>query len=441
VLAIAGCAAAVVLVAGAGGAALCKYYLNCHLRGGDYFLPLEERLGEGRGETALPKGFVQSVVVRGLRLPTDFTVLSDGRMLIAQKDGLVRIVRDGKVLSRPFLDLRARVATERFRGIVGIEAAPDLEASGHVYVLYVQRVPPAGESGELQPATARLIRVTAQGDAAARGSERVILGAAGGAHSCADLPVTADCLTADVDHVGAGIEFASDGTLFVSTGDGGGKDDQIEPTAVRAQDVNALGGKVLHITPDGRGVMTNPFWNGDPEANRSKVWATGLRNPFRITLRGVSQTPYVGDVGSKSYEEIDAVPRGANLGWPCYEGTVRHEPYVDTPVCKHLYGRGSAAVREPSLAMGRDEARSVTGGVFYSGDRFPSAYRGAYIFGDWELSTLHVVRLDDTGKPLDRPAPFAEPTAGPVKLVIAAGDLYYLALNAGEVRRIRYRAP
>ena len=110
----------------------------------------------------------------------------------------------------------------------------------------------------------------------------MLLGA-DGESSCADLPRGADCLPSEVDHNGGDIEFARDGTMFVSTGDGGGKD-EFEATALTSQARHALGGKVLRITRDGRGVRGNPFWNGDPDANRSKIWALGLRNPFRMAL-------------------------------------------------------------------------------------------------------------------------------------------------------------
>lgn len=430
---------ALVLVVALAGGALCKLFFDCHLRG--ELPPLSKRVKEGHGLTALPPGFHQSVLVRGLAFPTDYALLSDGRILVAQKDGLVRVVQAGRVLQRPFLDLRRRVAIESYRGVMAIQVDPRFEENGFVYVLYAQRSAP-GEPprGRLSPTSMRLIRVVARGNAALRGSERVILGAAGHASSCSALPPTADCLPLDFDHGGGGIAFTQGGTMFVSTGDGGGVDHEIEPSALLAQSVDSLSGKVLRITRDGTGVPSNPFWNGDASANRSKVWAYGLRNPFRLALRG--EIPYVGDVGSKDFEEIDAVPRRANLGWPCYEGHRRHTRYHGTPVCRALYAIGTSAVQWPSLALGRDVAASVTGGVFYAGSRFPAKYRGAYFFGDWERSWLRVVRFDADGKPLANPVLFAAPAAGPVKLAMGANeDLYYLALNVGEIRRVRYGQP
>ena len=108
--------------------------------------------------------------------------------------------------------------------------------------------------------------------------------------------------------------FAPDGTLFVGTGSGGGGNG-VEPIMFRAPAIDTLGGKVLHVDRNGRGLPGNPFWNGDPDANRSKIWATGLRNPFRIALLpGRPQTLVVGDLGRKRWERLVRVTRGAELG-------------------------------------------------------------------------------------------------------------------------------
>ena len=305
-LAVAGVAIlAVVLV----GGALCKLFFDCG-RGSQRF---DESHLKGLAETGarakLPAGFSEEVVAAGLTFPTDFAFLPDGRLLVAEKHGVVRVFEGGRVLPRPFVDLSSRVNTEGYRGLVAIKVDPAYATNGSVYLLYTRKPngPPAG------PTTVRLVRITADGDTASPASEKVLLGGAG-TRSCRDLPVTADCISSDRDHDGGDIVFAKDGTLFVSTGDGGGRDDEIEPTTLGVQDVDDLAGKVLHITRDGEGVASNPFWNGDADANRSKVWAYGFRNPFRFTLRPGSEVPYVGEVGGATFEEIDVATPGANFG-------------------------------------------------------------------------------------------------------------------------------
>ena len=92
-----------------------------------------------------------------------------------------------------------------------------------------------------------------------------------------------------------------------SAGDGASYN-YVDDLALRAQDLSSLGGKILHITLNGQGVATNPFWNGDPNANRSKVWAYGLRNPWRNSFDRRTGDLFIGDVGQDDYEEIDRLP-------------------------------------------------------------------------------------------------------------------------------------
>ncbi len=418
------------------GGALCKLFFDCGLHNGARYDEghLKSLAAPGL-RTKLPAGFTEGVVAGGLTFPTDFAFLPDGRLLVAEKHGIVRIFENGRALTRPFVDLSSRVDTDGYRGLLAVQVDPEFVTNHYVYLLYVRKS--TGSAGA--PTTVRLARVTAAGDFARPGSEQTLLGAAGKG-SCLDLPRGSDCIPSDRDHDGGDVVFAQDGTLFVSTGDGGGRDDLIEPTALGAQDVDYLGGKILHITREGKGVSSNPFWNGDEDANRSKVWAYGLRNPFRFTLRPGSGVPYVGDVGAGMWEEIDVATRGANLGWPCYEGRTRYWRYGRTSECRALYAKGPAAIRMPALAYRHGTptgGQSVTGGVFYTGTNAPERYRGGYVYGDWEVGWLRILRFDRTGRVVGSPERFATDAQGPVSIQNGPdGALYFLAINASELRRI-----
>jgi glucose/arabinose dehydrogenase len=231
-----------------------------------------------------------------------------------------------------------------------------------------------------------------------------------------------------------------DGSVFVSIGDGAKED--IDETnmrnASRAQDIDLLAGKLLRVTRQGHGLSDNPFWNGDPNANRSKVWAYGLRNPFRFTLRPGDEVPVVADLGWQSWEEIDVITRGGNYGWPCYEGNMRPKSHRDRPTCRRLYAQSSSAVERPHFVYtARDIA--VTGGPFYDGTSFPRRYAAAYFFGDYIGSWIRYLPGRKQGGPKPGPArTFAENAAGPVALDMGPeGDLYYLTIT-GELRRVRY---
>ena len=315
-------AGAALLVAGGTGAGVCKFALNCHLRNTPSALEVTP------GEIALTEGFRAEPVASGLSQPTDFDFLPDGRILIAERQGLVRVAENGLVAEQPVLDLRERVNTEFFRGLVAVAVDPDFEENGFLYVVYTIRKPGHDPKG---PTVARVSRFEITGSSV--GPERVILGAAGdGTTSCTDLPPSADCLPSDVDHIGADIAFAGDGTLFVGTGDGGGQE-AVEEAAFRAQSVDALGGKILRVTRSGAGVEDNPFFDGDADANRSKVWALGLRNPFRLALSPGADLPIVGDVGWRVADEIDVAParREPRLALRGGDGT-NHPVPCDAPL-------------------------------------------------------------------------------------------------------------
>jgi glucose/arabinose dehydrogenase len=265
-------------------------------------------------------------------------------------------------------------------------------------------------------------------------NERVLVGKVS-ARSCSKLPATADCLPSDRDHDGAQLAFAHDGTIFLSAGDGGGYDESVEPTALRAQNVDSLSGKVLHITRNGKGVAGNPFAGPDLDANRAKVWALGLRNPFRLAL-SPSGIPIVADVGADYTEEVDAATRGANLGWPCWEGERRHLRYAATPLCKTLYASPPAELKVPLASFPHPDGESITGGDF-GPTTFPAATRGAYFVGDWARGWLRTIRIASTGASASAPRPFATHLPGPTAIHRGPGGaLYYAGLNAGEIRRI-----
>lgn len=81
----------------------------------------------------------------------------------------------------------------------------------------------------------------------------------------------------------------------------------------------------------------------------------------------------------------------------------------------------------------------MTGGAFYGGTSYPIEYRGAYFFGDWSLSWIRYLHVDDAGSVQGSVREFASRTEGPVEIESGPnGDLYYLAINIGELRRVAY---
>lgn len=368
--------------------------------------------------------FVSETLVDGLAGPTDFAFAPDGRIFIAQKEGLVSVYKDGELLPDPFIELTVNAFHER--GLLGLALDPQFATNGYVYLFYVVENSAGEPSG---PTTAQVLRVTADGDVAAPGSEFVVLGSVvsnASQPSCSDFPAGSDCIPADApSHAAGGLRFTSDGKLMVAIGDA----EQLWP----AQDLDSLYGKIVRVNPDGTAPLDNPFFTGDPNAIRSKIWAYGLRNPFRFGLQPGSDLPFIGDVGS-SYEEINEGKPGANFGWPCYSNTMLEHP---DKLCEELDAAGGTTL--PLYAYLREEpGAAVIAGVFYQEGSYPSEYDGAFFFGDFVLGTISSLKVDSNNSLIPDSVTEIVPDAGsPVDFEIGPdGDLYYLSINDGEVRRL-----
>lgn len=431
--------AIVVLVGGGGTAGLCKLYLDCSsfdgfMVGGGNAVDIAAYHGTGGTNLSLPADLSATEVAKGFTFPTDLAFLPDGRLLVAEKNGLISAVaKDGKA-TLPFLDLRQKVNSTLFRGIMDVTVDPDFVAHPFVYVTYTSTG--AGRSST-SPTVIRVGRFKVVGGQAVVDSQRVILGTAG-VTSCFSVARKADCLPSEVDHDGAGVAFAPDGTLFIATGDGGGKE-QVEPTAFLAQSLDTLGGKLLHVDRNGNGLPSNPYWTGDPRANRSRIWATGLRNPFRISLlAGHLSSPVVGDVGWRSWDRLVIATRGANLGWPCFEARERTPLYRATPFCTAFYRDHATTPTPPWIPLThRTAGQAVAAGVSLVGaTALPARYRADYVYGDWVTSKISTVPLTAFARRVT-PTVLAATAGGPVSFAVGPdGALYYVAANLGEVRRI-----
>jgi len=390
---------------------------------------------------SMPSGFTQDVVAQIDTMtqgqPTAFAFLPDGRILITMKNGLVRIVKNGDLLATPFIDLRDRVNDYWDHGLLGVEVDPNFPSNGYVYFTYTYEND-AGNHAGLK--TARLARYTAIGDTASTATELVLLGTTVG-NSCNDFPVGADCIPSDSPSHSIGtVKFGSDGTLFVTTGDGA-HFNFVDDNALRAQNLDTLSGKVLRITPTGQGLSDNPFWNGNPNSNRSKVWAYGLRNPYRFNMRPGTDVAYIGDVGWNTWEKVSAAPKGANLGWPCYEANVRQAGYEPKSVCQTLYAQGANAVQFPLTAWDHGGASSAaTGGTFYNGTTYPSSLHGAYFYADYGQNFIRTLKVDANNQLVpDSITGFATGADAPVDIESGPDqNIYYLSITTGQLRKIRY---
>jgi glucose/arabinose dehydrogenase len=308
--------------------------------------------------------FRGQVHVSGLTHPVAF-VQDPGNasvQFVVEKEGTIRVVEGGTLLSTPFLDLSGAIATDAERGLLALAFPPGSAASGRFFVTFVNT---AGHT-----VVSRFYR-SAGNPLVADPATRLDLQWSTGERYLAHP---------EQYHYGGNLVFGADGYLYIGTGDGGETND----ASHQAQNLATLHGKLLRINvnvddsdPEGFDVPgDNPFLGGTAAP---EIWSIGLRNPWRFTLddpaRGGTGALIVADVGENAVEEIDYEPAGRggrNYGWRNREGSSVHEslppafgPLTD-PIFEYDHGVG----------------RSITGGYVYRGSAIPSM-AGRYVFGDF----------------------------------------------------------
>lgn len=192
------------------------------------------------------------------------------------------------------------------------------------------------------------------------------------------------------EHNGGGIAFTKDGYLLLGFGDA--------TNDTHGQRLRTFNSRILRIDvdhPEGGKAYgipaSNPFKNGQNE-EPPEVYATGFRNPFRLSVDRETGEVWVGDVGEDSYDEINRVVSGGNYGWPCREGAHDYKA-TDAWLCPSTTG----LIDPVSEHQHTDGGRSVTGGVVYRGGAIPG-FQGTYVYGDFIKNELWALTLDGSGK-------------------------------------------
>ena len=375
-------------------------------------------------------GFESEVVVDGLSLATTLDFTPDGRILIAEKGGSILIIKNGVLLPEPLITL-TDVNNFGDRGLLGLAVDPNFINNGYVYVLYTyENTPGVNVAG---PKTGRIVRLTVEGDIASESSKFVLVGSVGGSietPSCEDLLVTDDCIASDSNsHSVGGLRFGPDGKLYATLGDGADFVN-VDPRALRAQNIDALAGKLLRINTDGTAPTDNPFYNGNSNANRSKVYALGLRNAFRFNFHPITGKLYLGDVGWGNWEEINLVVPGGNYGWPCREGD-----FATTYGCQPTSPAINPLYVYPHNAAG---AGSITAGSFPSNGAYPSSYNNSLFIADYSQMWMKRLELNPTGTAVIGVDDF-NTDLFPVEIITGPdGNVYYIDIVFGTLNRLTH---
>jgi hypothetical protein len=314
--------------------------------------------------------FVQPVYVTGA--PGD-----DDTLYVVERRGTVQAVEDGA--ARRFLDLRdavrgpddAGAGTEE--GLLSIAFAPDFATSRRLYAYFTEA---SGEANHVEEL------VVTPGGTADPASRRLVIALqhAEGSH-----------------HNGGQIQFGPDGLLYVAPGDGG-------TGGAPARQLDNFHGKLLRIDPRPSATAGYSVPQGNPflgmPGRRGAIWAYGLRNPFRFSFDRLTGDLAIGDVGEKTFEEINFLPFaagrgfGADLGWNACEGA-----FAKGSTTRPCPIAGSVM---PAIEKARASGfKAIVNGYVVRDPSLPSLY-GRFVYGDFFVDRLRSALLGPGGATDDR---------------------------------------
>jgi glucose/arabinose dehydrogenase len=330
---------------------------------------------EGREVRSQKHAFRLAVVTRGLDHPWALAFLPDGSMLITERPGRVRILRDGR-LSPPLAGVPEVVARGQ-GGLLDACLHPDFAANRVVYLSFAG----AAEGGTLTV----IARARLDGDRLV--DARRIFSA---------LPAQSGN-----NHFGCRMAFGRDGRLYATTGERFARD--------RAQALDDLAGKIVRLDDDGGVPADNPFVGR--AGARAEIWSWGHRNAQGLAVHPATGALWAHEHGARGGDEVNLIRRGANYGWPRTTHGVDYSGAIISPH-KSLPGiEDPLWVWTPSIAP--------SGMAFVVGDAFP-AWRGDLFVG--ALAGQVLVRLELDGERVVREERMLERAVGRIRDVRCAPD-------------------
>ena len=342
----------------------------------------------------VPAGFTDSLVATVDR-PVALAPVADGRILVADQSGLVRVLdATGAPVAAPALDISARVcATNSERGLLGLAVDPNFATNGFVYVYYTFKKFPKCKRDIADVPVNRVSRFTMTGDTIDPASEKILIDGMTSFHG---------------NHNAGDLGFGNDGDLYVSVGDGG-CDYRVgltacDPDNAIAQALDTLQGKVLRITRTGGIPKGNPFTGANsvrcnhgpaPTGKQCReIYAYGFRNPFRFAFdpNASGTRLFVNDTGEATWEEVNAVTSGANYGWNGREGDCAAGSTTDC-------GPPPAGMTNPTFAYSHaaTDCSAITGGAFVPNGLWGAGYDGGYLLADYVCSRIYLITPKGSG--------------------------------------------
>lgn len=292
-----------------------------------------------------------------------------GRLFICEQTGKIKIIKNGAVLVKPFLDVSSKLDKINRgyseKGLLGLAFHPNYKSNGRFFIYY--SAPTANSTFNHKSVIAEYM---VSPDANVAGAEGRIL---------------MEIEQPESNHNGGQLAFGPDGFLYIGVGDGGGAGDDHGKYG-NGQELNTLLGKILRIDVNGKVPYDIPADNPFAKAADAKpeIYAYGLRNPWRFSFDRKTGKLFCGDVGQDKWEEIDIIHKGKNYGWRIMEGNHCFKPSTNC---------NPAGLEIPVAEYSHSEGISVTGGYVYNGSAIP-ALQGKYVFADWNGKMFY---LDETG--------------------------------------------
>ncbi|MGA7435310.1 MAG: PQQ-dependent sugar dehydrogenase [Solirubrobacterales bacterium] len=321
-------------------------------------------------------------------------------MFVVEQEGRVMVLRKGRKLKKPFLNIKGRVESGGERGLLSVGFPPDYKKSKRFYVYYTD------STGDI-----RVVEFKRRSAVRAK---------ANSARNVITIPHREHA-----NHNGGQLQFRGS-DLYFATGDGGGGGDE----AGNAQNLNVLLGKMIRINPKPKNgkpytiPSSNPFVG---RTGRNEIYSYGLRNPFRWSFQqsGGKTRMVIADVGQNEFEEINTITigraSGANYGWNRFEGFSEFDGAIDDTV-------------KPAIVLPHPPNCSVIGGLVVRDRKVPALF-GRYLFTDFCNSEIRSFKLRN-GRVRSKATGISENSISSFA-ANAARKVFMTSLNGGVFRLVQ----
>jgi aldose sugar dehydrogenase len=317
---------------------------------------------------AAPGTFRQTPVLQGLEHPWGMAWLPDGTMLITERPGRLRMVRQGTLDPTPISGVPPVFAVSQ-GGLMDVAVHPRFKENRLIYLTY--------SHGNDQANRTRIARARLDGKA------------------LRDVQVIFEVSPTKPggQHFGSRILWLPDNTMLVAIGDGGNPPLQIEGNLARkqAQNLRSHLGKVVRLNDDGTIPRNNPFAT-DGRATPA-IWSYGHRNIQGMALDRATGRVWATEHGSRGGDELNWVEAGKNYGWPLVTHSQEYGGGEISPE------RSRPGLVDPTLVW--TPAIAPSGLAVYQGDRVPS-WKGTLFAGGLVSRSVRWIRLDASGKVMNQ---------------------------------------